>query len=324
MSTPFLRLPLLLALAATTAFAASGLNVTLQNSREKNFGASPVIIVPTVYVKLPVSGHIFVAKQGSALSTIGGGNANTVRASARYTVKGLDKALAQQIAAKVYDDFVGRLRDAGYTVKTYADIKDDAVVRSAQREAGDAPLGLPTENDQARTVTWAVASPTDEQAFRGGMVGGVFNQFMSGGRSKLGEGTIVIPTYVITAPQIGGTTRGGYATIHAGISSAPGMNLQFAIVQLLTEKGGWGDSRLKQPVNNITEKAGELKARDTTDKAGNDFSKALSTLTGAGQINTKSTQFTFTIDPAAYTSGVLAGTGAFNAELAKVVAAARK
>lgn len=305
------------------AFAAPAKReMKLETGREKNFGDSPVIIVPTLFLKLSVSGHIFVAKQGSALSTIGGGSANTVRASARYAVKGLDKKFAQELAAKAYDDFVAKLRAAGYTVRTYADIKSQ--LADAKRMNLDSTYGLPTEKDRANVHQYVVVAPSDEQAFVEGMSGGVFNQFMSLGKSTLGEGTIVIPTYTIIAPQIGGETSATYSTIHAGITSAPGMTLATVSVPLLTQKGGWGDAHLKSQYLPIAEKVGELTARNTTDKAGNDFSKTVSLLSGAGQIKTDSSSFTFVVDHDAYTAGVMAGVGAFNAEFGKIVAAVRK
>src|SRR5688572_13600893 len=120
-SQPFVKFFLIIALCAPLfvprfAWAAE---VKVQVNKPKSLGESTTFIVPTVFVKLPVAGKVFVSKQGGALSIIGGGNANSVKASAHYNVQGMDKAFAQKIAGKVYDDFVARLREAGYTVKTY-------------------------------------------------------------------------------------------------------------------------------------------------------------------------------------------------------------
>ena len=297
----------------------------VEASGAKNFGDSPVIIVPTIFLKLPVAGKVSVAKTGSALSGIGSsGGANTVRASAHYVVSGLDKALAQQLAKKVYDDFVTRLRAAGYTVKTYADIADLDVVKNAQRTAPDAAWGLPIEKDGLGANVLLIATPSDAQLFKSGTVSGVFNQFAKGGKSILGEGTILMPTYLITAPQIWGEKGGGYSTISAGINAAPGMNLTTAIVPLLTQKGAWGDARLKGQVINVSENVGEIAMQDTTSTTGNAISSALSALTGSGKISGKTANYQFTINAAAYEAGVLAGTGGFNAEAAKIIGAAKK
>lgn len=296
--------------------------LAIETSHEKNFGDSSVIIVPTVFLKLSVSGHIFVAKQGSALSAVGGGSPNTARASARYSVQGLDKKFVQEVAAKAYDDFVAQLRAAGYTVKTYADIKDK--LQGAERMKPDATYGLPVESDRNKVHQFVVAAPSDEQAFVEGLSGGVFNQFMKLGKSTLGEGTILIPTYTIMSPQIGGEVSESYSTISAGIKSAPGMTLATVNVPLLTQKGGWGDAHLKTQYLPIAEKVGELSTKDTTDKAGNTFSKGVSILTGTGQINTKSANFTFVVDHDAYSAGVMEGVSAFDAEVGKAVAAVKK
>jgi hypothetical protein len=290
-------------------------------SREKAFADSKTIIVPTVFLKLPISGKVFVAKQGSALSTLGGGNANSVKASARYTVAGLDKALAQKIAGRVYDDLVAKLREAGYTVKTYEDIKNTDVVKSAQQDKFDSNWSMPTEKDPSGNAEYVVASPSDAQTFKTGLVGGVFNQFMKQGKSKLGEGTILMPTYVIAAPQAWGETGSGYNRISAEVNVAPGMNLTSAMVQLLTEKGGWGSVNTKEQIINIGEKVGELSKDDTTSHAGNAISKGLSILSGAGSIKSSSANYQMKIEAAAYEAGVLNGAAAFNAEVARVAGA---
>jgi hypothetical protein len=318
---------LLAGLAPVVSFGADtskALHVELATGREKSFGDSPVIIVPTVVLKLPVAGKVSVAKQGSALSAIGGGNVNTVKASAHFTVDGLDKAAAQALAKKVYDDFVARLRAAGYTVKTYDDIKDMDVVKAARRSAPDEHWGLPLEKEAAGTAVYLVATPTDEQAFKSGLAGGVFNPFMKLGKSTLGEGTILMPSYTIAAPQVWGEKGSGYKTISAGVNAAPGMNLMAASVPLLTSKGGWGDAHLKGPMINIGENVGELSSVDTTSKGANAFSSALSMLTGAGKITGKSANYVLKVNPAAYEESLLRGIFAFNEEVAKVIAAAKK
>jgi hypothetical protein len=304
--------------------APGALHAEIAASREKAFGDSPVIIVPTVVLKLPVAGKVSVAKQGSALSAIGGGNVNTVKASAHFTVDGLDKAMAQSLARKVYDDFVGRLRAAGYTVKTYEDIKDMDVVKAARRDAPDAHWGLPLEKDGMGTNVFVVATPSDEQAFKSGLAGGVFNPFMKLGKSTLGEGTILMPSYTIAAPQVWGEKGSGYKTISAGVNAAPGMNLMAASVPLLTSKGGWGDAHLKGAMINIGENVGELTSQDTTSKGANAFSSALSMLTGAGKITGKSANYVLKVNPAAYEESLLRGVSAFHEEVAKVIAAAKK
>lgn len=305
-------------------FTARAVEVKVQVNRGKSFGDSSVLIVPNVVLKLPVAGKVFVAKQGSALSTLGGGSANSVKASAHYTVTGLEKKFAQELAAKVYDDFVKQLRAAGFTVKTYDDIKDSDVVKNAKMEANDKDWGLPVEKDAGGNNVFILATPSDAQAFKSGLVGGVFNQFMKRGQSTLGEGTIIMPSYVIAAPQAWGEKGGGYKTISASVNVVPGMNLTSAIASLLTEKGGWGDVRTKEQVINIGEKVGELTKQDTTPTTGNAVSSALSFLSGAGKISSKSANYQMAVDRAAYEAALLQGTMAFNVEVAKAAGSAKK
>jgi len=296
------------------------LEMKVEKSRIKSLGDSQTIIIPTVYLKLAVAGKVMAVKQTSALSLLGSsGSGNTVRASAHYSVAGLDKKMAQGLATKVYDDLVAKLRDAGYTVKTYADIKDLEPVKNATREKVDENWGMPLEKTQMGNDVTVIATPSDEQNFKVGFGGAVFGQFQKMGKSKLDDdaGTLVIPTYVINAPQAWGETGSGVGTIKAAVNVNPGMNLTYAMAPLLTGKGGWGDVRTKGISPNISSKVGELTQTDATDKAGNAFSSALSALTGSGKITGSKGIYVLTIDPAAYEAGLMNGTGAFNTEVAK-------
>ncbi|HYG22226.1 MAG TPA: hypothetical protein VEH04_05525 [Verrucomicrobiae bacterium] len=315
---------LTLALENSPTARAADFEIKLEKSRTKNFGASPTIIVPTVYLKLPIAGKVFVAKQGGVLSGLGGGGGNSVKAKATYAVKGMDKEFAQQLAAKVQENFVAELKEAGYNVKTYDDLKSTDAFADSKLAKVDEDWGLPTEKDPSGNTVFLLVAPTDAQNFKGGLAGGAFAPFMRRGKSTLGEGTIVIPTYVIAAPQAWGETGGGYKRISAKVNVLPGMNLSWASVALLTEKGGWGDVRLKEQIINISEQVGELTDEDTTDRAGNAVSSALSILSGAGRISSKSGFYQMNVDRTAYEAGLLRGVGAFNAEVGKVVAEAKQ
>jgi hypothetical protein len=209
-------------------------------------------------------------------------------------------------------------------VRTYEDIKNQEVVKNATRDSRDATVGMPIEKDPSGNTVFAIVAPSDDQTFKNTISGGVFSPFMRMGKSRLEEGTIIIPTYTIAAPQAWGETGGGYKRISATANVAPGMNLTFAIASVLTHKGGWGDVRTKEQVINISESVGELKEEDKTDKAGNAFSAALSGLTGSGSTTSSKAAYQLVVDKDAYTTGVLRGTGAFNAEVAKAAAEARK
>lgn len=285
------------------------------------------VVVPTAYVKFVVDGKVGVSKQGSALSTLGGGNANSVKASAKYHINGLDKPLAQSIAKKAYDDFVVQLRAAGYTVLTYNDIKGRDYMQGIALAKTDAKWGLPVESPVGSSDTLLVAAPSDEQQIKIGFTG-PFSEFISMGKPKIKDATILIPTYTIVAPQIWGETGSTYSTISAGIQTAPGMNLQAASVTWMGKPKtrmmrGIPGVATKAPVLNISTNAGTLSKTDTTSNAANALSKGLSLLSGAGSISSNSADYTFTVNPTAYTSGAMKGISAFNAEVAKVAREAK-
>ncbi|MDO9453794.1 MAG: hypothetical protein Q7J29_13155 [Stagnimonas sp.] len=282
------------------------------------------VVVPTAYVKFLVDGSIFVAKQTSGLLTLGGGSGNSVKAKAKYKVAGLDKALAQQIAKRAYDDFVAGLRAAGYTVLTYDDIKSRDYVASASRARADDDWGLPTESAVGSRDTYVVAAPSDEMAFKIGFTG-PFAEFISMGKPKFNDATLVIPIYTITAPQSASETGGGFNRISAEVSVMPNMNLSSAQALWMgkpqVRMGGSIAGVVTQgPTLNLTEKAGELvKASDTTPTAANALSKTLS-MFGGGSISSSSADYVLNIDREVYTAAALRGIGGFNTEVAKAVA----
>ncbi len=285
------------------------------------------IVVPTAYVKFVVDGKVGVSKQGSALSTIGGGSANSVKASAKYHLNGLDKSLAQSIAKRAYDDFVGQLRAAGYTVLTFNDIKGRDYMQGIALAKTDAKWGLPVESPAGSSDTLLVAAPSDEQLIKIGFTG-PFSEFISMGKPKIKDATVLIPTYTLVAPQIWGETGATYSSISAGIQTAPGMNLQAASVIWMGKPKvrmmhGIPGVATKAPVLNISTNAGTLSKTDTTSNAANALSKGLSLLSGAGSITSNSADYTFTVDPEAYSTGAMKGISAFNAEVAKVAREAK-
>lgn len=276
------------------------------------------VVVPTAYVKFVVDGKVGVSKQGSA---------NSVKASAKYRINGLDKALAQSIAKKAYDDFVGQMRAAGYTVLTWNDIKGRDYLQGIALAKAEPKWNLPLESPVGTSDTLLVAAPSDEQQIKIGFTG-PFSEFISMGKPKIKDATIIIPTYTIVAPQIWGETGASYATISAGIQTAPGMNLQAASATWM----GKPKSRMmrgipgvatKAPVINISSNVGTLSKTDTTPAAANALSKGLSMLSDAGSISASSADYTFSVDPAAYSSGAMKGITAFNAEVARVAREAR-
>jgi len=284
---------------------------------------SKTIVVPTAYVSLLTEGRVSAVKQSGIFQR---GNA-TARASANYKVVGIDKAYAQGLAQKAYDDFVSKLRAAGYTVLTYADIKDRDYIKAAQREKGDAAMGLPAKSDQGNS--YVVAAPSDEQHFKSAMAWGLFAEFVQSAKPVITDATIVIPQYTIVAPQVWGESSRGYSSVSAEVKTGPGMNLLHASALWMGKpkprvmRGAPGVAT-KQQVINVAENAGTLQqTADTTPQAANVLSSTLSMLSGAGNIQRTSGEYAFTIDRDAYASGVMSGVNRFNAEVAKAAAEAK-
>lgn len=284
---------------------------------EDLLGASKTLIVPTAYVTLVTDGRVHASKQSGILQR---GNASA-HAAANFKSRGLDKAYAQQLARAAQDNLVAQLRSAGYTVLTYADVKDRDVFRDAGREGGQ----VTASEGGLNTLTVA---PSDEQLFKSGFAGGQFSEFISGGKTRIGDATLLIPQYTFHAPQAWAEGSRGYSSVSATANVAHGMNMASARVSWLGQpvsrmmRGIPGVATTK-PVINVSEKVGNLSAgTDASPTAGNALSSALSNF-GAGDIQRSVTNYELTIDREAYAAGVMNGVQNFNAEVAKVAAAAK-
>lgn len=280
------------------------------------------IVVPTAYVSVLTDGRVAATRQSGMFQP---GNA-TAKASASYTVAGLDKAFMQQLSQAVYDDFVAQLRAAGYTVLTYADIKERDFVKSADRETAVGAMGLPTRSEGGNN--FVTAAPTDEQHFAASLAGGDLAEFQRGGKSRFTDATLIVPQYTFMAPQAWAEGSQGYKSVSAEANVAEGMNMLSARASWMGQpksrmmRGIPGVATTEQVIN-VTEKAGTVeKIADTTPDGANAMSKALGVL-GGGSIKKTSGEYRLTIDRAAFGSGLLNGAKAFNGEVAKAAAAAR-
>ena len=280
-------------------------------------GSNKTLLIPTTYVTLVTEGRVSATKQSGAFQQ---GNA-TARASANFKVNGIDKAYAQKLAKAALDNLVGQLRGAGYTVLTYADVKDRDVFRNAAREAG------PKVDSEGGLNTLTVA-PSDEQLFQSGFAGGLFSEFIAGGKTRIADATLIIPNYVFHAPQAWAEGSRGYNSVSATANVVHGMNMASARATWLGQpvsrmmRGIPGVATTK-PVINVSEKVGALSSgTDASPAAGNALSSALSVF-GGGNIQRSVTNYELTIDREAFAAGVMNGVQNFNAEVAKVAAAAR-
>jgi hypothetical protein len=276
------------------------------------------VIIPTVYVTLLTGGRQTAVRQSGLLSS---GNA-TARASMNFSVQGVDAALAQSLAEQAYADVVMRMKAAGYTVLTWNDVKSRDVFQSMSRE----PQNLVTKSEN--NMNWLTAAPSAEQHFKIGFTG-VFAEMTSGGKSKFMDATVIVPSYTVVAPQTWSEASQGYKSVSAEVNIAPGMNLQHAGAPWMGApksrimRGGPG-VWLKANTINISTNVGEaIKTADTTPQTANVVAGVLSMLSGVGNIQRSSSEYSFKVQPAAYLAGAMAGISRFNAELAKVAQEAK-
>jgi len=284
---------------------------------EDLLSSGKTLLIPTAYVTLVTEGRVSASKQAGAFQQ---GNA-TARASANFKVLGIDNAYAQQLAKAALDNLIGQLRAAGYTVLTYADVKDRELFRNAAREAG------PKADSEGGLKTLTVA-PSDEQLFKSSFNGGLFSEFISGGKTRIGDATLIIPQYTFHAPQAWAESSRGYKSVSATTNVVHGMNMASARVTWLGQPvsrmmRGIPGVATKKPVINVSEKVGTLSSgADASPTAANSLSSALANF-GGGSIQRTVTNYELAIDRDAFAAGVMNGVQNFNAEVARVAAAAK-
>jgi hypothetical protein len=285
----------------------------LDASGAKFLKGEETILIPTVVLQVSQQGEASIKAGGGMLSNAGG----VARAKGKYVVSGIDKALLQDAARQVEEDLVKRLRGVGLTVVTYADVKDHPEVVAMKRYVPKPEFGLPT--DKIVSNTYLVTTPTDEQNFDPPLQGYHWG-FRKVAKDK--TYTVVIPVYTVDAPQIWGEKEEGYKRASAGINILPGMNFNGGIVWILNAKGGGGVLKLKSPVRDASEDVGTIDDEDKSPTAANAINK-IGGLFGASTINSKSTAFYLTADPAKYKVGLLRGGFSINALVADAAKTAK-
>ncbi|WP_300455398.1 hypothetical protein [Accumulibacter sp.] len=304
--------------ASTTSPARSSAIKVEVVSPEDLRDSGKTLVVPTAFVSLLAAGQ----------STASGAPPGALRHGQRngqmrvdYRVGGIDKDYAQSLAKAAYEDFIGQLRQAGYTVLTYADVRERDYVRNAQREAADS---MPSRSEF--DGTHVTAAPSDQQHFKSGLSFGVLAEFQSGGRSRFPDATLVIPSYVFSSPQV--WARGSQAERPDSVSGVltPGMNLIFASAYWLGQSTtrttpGFPGAVTREAMLDVSEKAGELTRTADATPLATDFSGSPN---GAGKGPQRSAAFLFTIDREAYAQGVMTAVRQFNAEVARLAAAAAR
>jgi hypothetical protein len=261
-----------------------------------NLGASTTILVPAV--------NLLVTSHGSVWSQKGGAQAH-----GKFYVEGLSKELMQELAAKIQDDLVTRLRAAGKTVLTYDDVKEDPVFTGQPRLKTDAKWGLPIRGGWGQPLTFLIGTPTDAQAFDNPIQGPVWwIRSMAKERNLV----VVVPEISLTTPQMFGQTESGYKRDKAGIATDPAMVLEGAMIYTLDPKGSTNiqvqrhGKRLAAEVAGTIEKASEDKTS---------FSDSWKRTSG---------DFVMTLDQTAFADGVLRVGYAINGLIVSEIAKAKK
>ncbi len=283
----------------------------LQMDALKTFRASNTILVPTMLLRVATDGSVFVTK---------GAGSSTASAKGSYSVNGLDKAALTALSAQLQDDLVKRLKADGWNVLTFDDIKGDPEVAQMARRTADGALGFPQEKDAGNRTNYAIVTPTEAQNIKPAMQG-LHWTFRNVAKAR--NATVIIPQIDIIAPQVWGETRKGYSSASASVKTAPGMNLNYAMIIALNGKGGGGVVlKTKYAVVNLSENVGTfVDAKSKTPSAANGISKGLGILSGAGSISRASAAYQFQIEPKTFDEAVLRGGGGIFAGFAKAIAA---
>lgn len=292
-----------LAASAALVAAAPPFEINPERVKVTTFGGSlagsKTYFIPTVTILVSASGSIW------AQSKSGGANA---QAHARYFVKGLEKAALQGLAKQMQDELVAKLRAAGHTVLTYDDLKANAVVSGHGRDKPDAKWGLPTTHQDPST--YVVAAPSDEQAFDRPINGPVW---WLRDVAKEKDLIVLVPEITLNVPQVFGEKGGGYKRAEASISMNPSMKLHGAMVWTINGKGGTANIQVQEHgMRLVTEVAG------TTTKLSEDktqFSESW---------GRSSTDVMFSLDPAAFSAGVLRVGSQINDLIVAQIAKAKK
>lgn len=285
--------------AAAQSAAMKPFELNMDRVKVKNFGGdfgqSKTYLIPTVNLVVSAKGSVW-AKSGGA------------KTHGKYFVDGLKKPLLQELARKLQDDLVSRLRAGGYTVLTYEDVKGEPDIASHGLNRPDAEWGLPTTGGLGMPVTFVVATPTDAQAFDSPIQGPAW---WLRGLAKAKDLIVIVPGIRFTVPQMFGETESGYKRDSAGIATDPAMIMEGAMVYSITAKGGGTTIQIqrhgKRFASEVTGTIRKLSEDKTT------FSSAWQTTSG---------DFVMTLDPTAFSDGILRVGFAINGLIVSEVAKA--
>jgi hypothetical protein len=249
------------------------------------FNSSTTYLVPAAHLFVTANGNLWV-RQGSA------------QAKGRYFVEGLSKALLQGLAMQIQTDLITKLRAAGFTVLTFDDIKGEPdVLKRDLREPDDNPKygGMAVWRHGSGRAWYVVNTPTDAQLLKPVLQGphwGLRNV------TKEKNALLLVPEYYFDLPQMIGEKEAGYKRDKAGINVTEALQLEHAIVWLLSAKGGGGTVQTKGAVT-FADSVGKVTAGEETKLNFGSWKKTVG-------------DFDMTIDPTTFSAGILRGGYAFN------------
>lgn len=268
------------------AAALTPFEVNMDRVKATKFGGSfsdtKVYFVPTVNLMISAYSNVWSQKKNS----LSGANA---QAHAKVYVKGLDKELVQGLAKNIQDDLIAKMRAAGCTVLTYDDMKANPEIAGHGREAPDSKWGLPTTSEDPHT--FVIAAPSDEQVLSRGITGPAF--WMKG-IAKEKNLTAIVPDIFFVVPIAYGQGEVGYKRAEASVAVNPGMQLHKAMIYGINPKGGTPAIQIQTHGKRLaSEAAGQLK------KLSDDTTKF------SASWNRSSADYMFTLDPQAFSDGIL-------------------
>lgn len=260
-----------------------------------NVGGVTSYFVPSYDLVISVKGSVWAQKGGA-------------QAHGKFFVDGLDKPLLHELATKLQDDLVAKIRAAGYTALTYNDLKDHPDVIKRGLDQDDEKWGLPIRHGSP--LTYVIAAPSDAQQFNNPIQGAAWPWR---GIAKEKQLVAIVPELTFSVPQMWGVTRAGYSTNKAGIATDPAMIFEGAFVKGVDPKGGMPSIISQRHGQRLAaESTGTIKQL-TEDKTS--FSKEWQRTSG---------DFSMSLDPVAFSDGILRVGFAMNTLIVESVVKAHK
>jgi len=258
-------------------------------------GDSRTYFVPAYTLVVSVHGSVWAQKGGA-------------QSHGKFFVEGLTQPLMHELATKLQNDLITRMRAAGYTVLTYEELKDHPDVAGRGRDKTDEKWGFPIR--RGTPLTYIIAAPSEEQQFNNPGVGAAW-PFR--GIAKEKQLMVLSPEVTFTVPQMWGQTRAGYATNSAGIATDPAMKLASAWIAAVNAKGGTVSILIQEHGMRLAaEVAGTIKQLKEEKYA---FSKEWQRTSG---------DYSMTLDPVAFTDGIMRVGLAINTMILSEIAKAQK